>query len=44
MTDELRDQIPDRPNGRPHLSECLLFVAADLYCTCDDNSPDWTSS
>lgn len=37
-------EIPPRPNGRPHLSECLLFIDPDMYCTCDDDSPDWTLS
>lgn len=35
-------ELPEREDGRAHLSECLLFIDPSLDCTCDDDSPDWT--
>lgn len=31
---------PQRPSGRPHLSECPAYRG--LPCICDDDSPEWT--
>jgi hypothetical protein len=35
-------ELPPRPDGKPHLSECGLFIDLDVGCTCDDYSPEWT--
>jgi hypothetical protein len=43
MTDDPNILYP-RPGEFPHLSECLLFIDLEMHCTCDDDSPDWTSS
>lgn len=44
----MADAPVSRPNGRPHLSECLAFTAHEMGwddpetydCTCDDWSPE----
>lgn len=35
-------ELPAREDGREHLSECLLFIDPEMYCTCGDWSPEWT--
>lgn len=40
--EDITVELPPRPDGKLHLSECLLFIAPDLHCTCDDDSPEWT--
>lgn len=42
--------VPGHPRhvgpGPGHLSECLLVAYSDhpYGCTCDDDSPEWTTS
>lgn len=33
---------PARPNGRPHLTECVTRTDSRAECSCDDDSPEWT--